>query len=243
MYYSIYCRHKSTCGFHLVYILLIFGFVSFSFLLYFFFYLVFYQGKVLHLEIQTPLRNGRKRVLQKSLRTPSRGATQSSDSTTPSQQISPQPKQQRLDKPRVSTKKMTPAKAKSTGSPSGSSTSSLKENTKPAERSVHRTPQASRKSLIQSKSSTPSNRTKTRPSARKQLKRLSHDISLTEGHLKVSTPKRVRKEQQANEERANRSRTTKCVVRIATIHTRAVAAEAAPVSARTRRQPPTTPKP
>lgn len=208
---------------------------------------------MLHLEIQTPLRNGRKRVLRKSLRTPSRGATQSSDSTTPSQQISPVPKQQRLDKPRASTRNATPAKAKSIASPSGSSTSSLKENTKPAERSVHRTPPASRRASVLSNSSTPKlNRTITRHSARKQRKRLSQDMSMTEGHLKVSTPKRVRKEQQAKysaagnergEERVNRSRATKCIVRIATIHTRAVAAEAAPVAARTRRQPPTTPKP
>lgn len=65
---------------------------------------------------------------------------------------------------------------------------------------------------------------------------------MTDGQLKVSTPKRVRQEQQqpagikdaAEDHRGtNRSR-TRCVVRIATMHTRAVTAEAAPVAARTR---------
>lgn len=207
---------------------------------------------MLHLETQTPLRNGRKRVLRKSLRSSLRGtaaSTQSSDSA-PSQQVSPLPKHQCLEKPRnktmsASKTKTATEKKQSSGSPSGSSTSSLKENTKPAaERTPYKAQQASsRRSSLISGSSTPLNRTLTRHSARRQRKRLSQEMSMTEGHLKVSTPKRVRQEQQqagskeAGEDHrgANRSR-SKCVVRIATMHTRAVAAEAAPVAARTRRK-------
>ncbi|KAL7738641.1 hypothetical protein ACLKA6_006932 [Drosophila palustris] len=168
------------------------------------------QRKVLHLEMPTPLRNGRKRILRKSLR------SQSSESTTSSQRISPLRKQQRLEA-KTPTRQSSSASAaavkeKVTSSPTGSSTSSVKENTMPTENpTIYKTPQPRRRSASQSNISSPASRVTTRQSARKQRisamcmtrKRMSLEMSQSEGHLKVSTPKRVR------QDKANTSSSTK----------------------------------
>lgn len=96
---------------------------------------------MLHLDIQTPLRNGRKRVLRKSV-SATTSSPSSCDSPKSSERISHLRKQQRLDaKPvtrrRSSVTMAAPAEkatsaSKSTASPTDSSCSSIKENTAPA---------------------------------------------------------------------------------------------------------------
>ncbi|KAH8371869.1 hypothetical protein KR093_009194 [Drosophila rubida] len=157
------------------------------------------KRKVLHLEIQTPLRNGRKRVLRKSLHAASAAAstTPSSDSGTSAQRISPLRKQQRLDT-KTPTRQSSSVAPKAKSSPTGSTTSSVKENTMPKEK----TPQPKRLSASQALTSTPAPRVTTRHSARKlrinaicmTRKRMSLELSLTEGNAKMPTPKRVRKD-------------------------------------------------
>ncbi|XP_062133815.1 condensin complex subunit 3 [Drosophila sulfurigaster albostrigata] len=163
------------------------------------------KRKVLHLEIQTPLRNGRKRVLRKSVQA---SASQSSDSGTSSQRVSPLRKQQRLDAKTPVRKSnsvvITVNSEKNTSSPTGSTTSSVKENTMPTKNLAHKTPQPKRLSTSTSQplATTPASRITTRNSARKMRidamcmtrKRMSLELSLTETNAKMPTPKRVRKE-------------------------------------------------
>ncbi|XP_060659779.1 LOW QUALITY PROTEIN: condensin complex subunit 3 [Drosophila nasuta] len=163
------------------------------------------KRKVLHLEIQTPLRNGRKRVLRKSVQA---SPSQSSDSGTSSQRTSPLRKQQRLDAKtpvrKNSSVVVTVNSEKNTSSPTGSTTSSVKENTMPTKNLAHKTPQPKRLSTSTSQplASTPASRITTRNSARKMRiealcmtrKRMSLELSLTETNAKMPTPKRVRKE-------------------------------------------------
>ncbi|XP_001986837.2 condensin complex subunit 3 isoform X2 [Drosophila grimshawi] len=210
------------------------------------------KRKVLHLEIQTPLRNGRKRLLRNTKGGTSARMSQSSDSSL---RISPKRKQQRLDAktPREhSSVKVAPVGIEQvTASPTNSSTSSIKENTEPASasalapstKSSLRTPQTSRRSSVtQSSTSTPVPRMVTRNSARKQRlssmvmtrKRLSQELSMTEGHPKMSTPKRVRQDKAAN---TSSSKTT------TTRKSRAATAEVATVAQRTRRNYLSPPKP
>ncbi|XP_034476603.1 condensin complex subunit 3-like isoform X1 [Drosophila innubila] len=200
------------------------------------------QRKVLHLEMTTPLRNRRKRVLRKSLR------SQSSESGTSLQRISPLRKQQRLDakKPtRQSSAAAATAAAdeKIHSSPTGSTTSSVKENTMPATAdATHKTPQSRRRSASHS-NSTPASRVTTRQSARKQRinamcmtrKRMSLELSLSEGHLKMPTPKRVRQDKTHRKTANNTSspRNARTTTRETQATTTAVASPSPSISAST----------
>lgn len=200
--------------------------------------------KVLHLEIQTPLRNGRKRALRKSLR------SQSSDSGNSSQRISPLRKKIRETKTPSKQQSSVAAVAneKITSSPTDSSTSSVKENTVPKRISIIKTPQPKRKSPSQSKSGTPTSRVTTRNSASKMRinamcmtrKRMSLELSLTEGTK--STPKRIRQDI-ATRTTASTSKKTRNPTKITTTTTRetrattTVASASSPfMSTRTRRK-------
>ncbi|XP_030558597.1 condensin complex subunit 3 [Drosophila novamexicana] len=224
------------------------------------------KRKVLHLEIQTPLRNGRKRVLRKSLAATPATSSQSSDSATSSKRVSPLRKQLRLDarttRRRSSVaaspvpKTMAAPAAKSTASPTDSSSSSIKENTVPAPvrppaptpKSNHKTPQrhSTRRSGSQMSSSTPVTRIITRHSARSlrmsamslTRKRMSQELSMTEGHLKMSTPKRVRQDKAMRNKSTSgeRAAVNTSSSRSATTRTRAGTAETAAVATRTRRK-------
>ncbi|ALC40799.1 Cap-G [Drosophila busckii] len=153
------------------------------------------KRKVLH----TPLRNGTKRVLRKSVH-----ATPSA-----SPRISPLRKQLRLEHKTPRTSRVVrsaastiavPPSDKHTASPTDSSSSSVKENTAPspaAKTSRKSTPKARQVPRIVI--SSPMERVTTRLSAKKQRisstlmtrKRMSLELSLTEGHPKETTPKRL----------------------------------------------------
>jgi len=179
----------------------------------------YHQRKVLHLE--TPLRNGRKRVLRRTPSDPNSRSVQSSESTAPSPpRDSPLRKQPCLDNRSSRRQQM----AKNTNSPTDS-TSSVKENQVPPavvvqsdseiESSSESEPETanapeprptkSKKpinkalSLIRSRPSSSTPKVTTRNEARAQRinsmcmtrKRMSLEMNLSGGQLQVSTPKRV----------------------------------------------------
>ncbi|KAH8299438.1 hypothetical protein KR044_001461, partial [Drosophila immigrans] len=183
------------------------------------------KRKVLHLEIQTPLRNGRKRVLRKSLHAAPASTSllsQSSDSGTSSHRISPLRKQQRLDAKtptrQSSSVAVTANSEKNTNSPTGSTASSIKENTIPTDNPPHKTPKPKKLSTStqQTLASSPASRVTTRHSAHKlrmnamraTRKRISLELSLTEGNAKMPTPKRVRQDKPRSSIPATSERST-----------------------------------
>ncbi|XP_017001776.3 condensin complex subunit 3 [Drosophila takahashii] len=174
------------------------------------------KRKVLHLE--TPLRNGRKRVLRRTPSDPNSRSLRSGDSTAVSPpRDSPLRKHQRLDNRSSRRQQM----AKNTNSPTDS-TSSVKENQVPpaiviqpgsavseseseSEPEAEQRPTKSKKpinksiSSISSRLSSSTPKVTTRNEARAQRinsmrmtrKRMSLEMNLSGGQLQVSTPKRV----------------------------------------------------
>ncbi|XP_043642298.1 condensin complex subunit 3 [Drosophila teissieri] len=167
------------------------------------------KRKVLHLE--TPLRNGRKRVLRRTPSDPNSRSLRSNDSTALSPpRESPLRKQQRLDNRSFRRQQV----AKNTNSPTDS-TSSVKENQVPpkivvqpdSETESESEPEPAKPkkplkktiSLIRSRPSSSTPKVTTRNEARAQRinssvmtrKRMSLEMNLSGGQLQVSTPKRV----------------------------------------------------
>ncbi|XP_017077993.1 condensin complex subunit 3 [Drosophila eugracilis] len=175
------------------------------------------KRKILHLE--TPLRNGRKRVLRRTPSDPKSRSLRSTDPSAPSPpHESPLRKQQRLDNRSSRRQQM----VKNTNSPTDS-TSSVKENEVPSatinladsesdavsesesESEPEPRPTKSKKpisktiSLIRSRPSSSTPKVTTRNDARAQRinsmcmtrKRMSLEMNLSGGQLQVSTPKRV----------------------------------------------------
>ncbi|XP_037713244.1 condensin complex subunit 3 [Drosophila subpulchrella] len=177
------------------------------------------KRKVLHLE--TPLRNGRKRVLRRTPSDPNSRSVRSSESTAPSPpRDSPLRKQPCLDNRSTRRQQM----AKNTNSPTDS-TSSVKENQVPPaivvqsnseiESSSESEPETANAteprptkstkpinkalSSIRSRPSSSTPKVTTRNEARAQRinsmcmtrKRMSLEMNLSGGQLQVSTPKRV----------------------------------------------------
>ncbi|KMY93398.1 condensin complex subunit 3 [Drosophila simulans] len=169
------------------------------------------KRKVVHLE--TPLRNGRKRVLRRSPSDSNSRSLRSSDTTAlSSPRVSPRRKQQRLDNRSTRRQQM----AKNTNSPTDS-TSSIKENQVPpviviqldstTDSESEAKPESTKPkktikktiSLIRSRPSSSTPKVTTRNEARAQRinskvmtrKRMSLEMNLSGGQLQVSTPKRV----------------------------------------------------
>jgi len=176
-----------------------------------FFCFNYHQRKVVHLE--TPLRNGRKRVLRRSPSNSNSRSLRSRDSTAlSSPRVSPRRKQQRLDNRSTRRQQMT----KNTNSPTDS-TSSVKENQIPPvivieldsdtesesnakpESTPPKKPLKKTIPLIRSRPSSSTPKVTTRNEARAQRmnskvmtrKRMSLEMNLSGGQLQVSTPKRV----------------------------------------------------
>ncbi|XP_068146565.1 condensin complex subunit 3 [Drosophila tropicalis] len=154
------------------------------------------KTRVLHMDRPTPVRNGRKRILRRSPSAKSSSAVNHS--------VSPLPKQIRRDvnTPTIRKSQEPITLTASTNSPTGSS-SSAKENTNPPppQRTIKMTlPQSQPRPTTRSTAISLTPGVTTRNSARSQSnrKRLSLDMNMSSGHLRVSTPKRLQQDKRKN---------------------------------------------
>ncbi|XP_030372995.1 condensin complex subunit 3 [Scaptodrosophila lebanonensis] len=185
--------------------------------------------KVLHLEKHTPLRNGRKRLLRKS---PPHSKTQSSDSATSPNRITPRRKLQRIETvvkqhqvPKIQSSIVATNSTIATASPTDS-TSSVKENKAPTRATIAAVSSpkpseptrrmTSRSMHAPSTTGTPITVVITRNSARNlrinsmcmTRKRMSQELNVSGGQLKVSTPKRVQRSSRAELAASNKRMST-----------------------------------